>query len=46
MSWSMDIGAIFAYAAEVVDNILPFVYTAAGISIGFTVLFKIAEALK
>lgn len=41
-----DAGAIFGYASAVVANMLPVAYAAAGISLGFVVLFRVIEAFR
>ena len=41
---SMD--TIFGYAGDIVTKLLPFVYVAAGISLGFSVVSRIVSAFK
>jgi len=46
MSFSIDIAAIFGYADDIITALMPVVYVAAGISLGFIVVNKIIGAFR
>jgi len=46
MSFSIDISAIFGYADDIIGALMPVVYVAAGISLGFIVVNKIISAFR
>jgi len=46
MSFSLSISSIFAYADDIINAMLPVVYVAAGISLGFIVVNKIISAFR
>jgi len=46
MSFNIDISEIFGYADQIIQALLPVVYVAAGISLGFIVVNKIISAFR
>jgi len=46
MSFIIQIGEIFGYADQIIQAMLPVVYVAAGISLGFIVVNKIISAFR
>ena len=46
MSFNISIAAIFSYADDIINAMLPVVYVAAGISLGFIVVNKIISAFR
>jgi hypothetical protein len=46
MSFSLSISSIFNYADDIINAMLPVVYVAAGISLGFIVVNKIISAFR
>jgi len=46
MSFSIDVSAVFGYASDIVDTMLPVVYVTAGIALGFVVVNKIISAFR
>ena len=46
MSFSLSISEIFAYADDIITAMLPVVYVAAGISLGFVIVNKIISAFR
>jgi len=46
MSLSLNISSIFSYADDIINAMLPVVYVAAGISLGFIVVNKIISAFR
>jgi len=46
MSFTIDISEIFGYADQIIQALLPVVYVAAGISLGFIVVNKIISAFR
>ena len=46
MSFNLSISSIFAYADDIINAMLPVVYVAAGISLGFIVVNKIISAFR
>ena len=46
MSFSITISEIFSYADDIINAMLPVVYVAAGISLGFIVVNKIISAFR
>jgi hypothetical protein len=46
VSFSLSISNIFSYADDIINAMLPVVYVAAGISLGFIVVNKIISAFR
>lgn len=46
MSFNLDINEIFGYADDIINALLPVVYVAAGIALGFIVVNKIISAFR
>jgi hypothetical protein len=46
MSFSIDVSAIFGYADDIINAMLPVVYVVAGIALGFVVVNKIISAFR
>jgi len=46
MSFSLSISSIFTYADAIITAMMPVVYVAAGISLGFIVVNKIIGAFR
>ncbi len=42
----LDISQIFGYASDLINSLLPVVYVAAGIGLGFVVVNKIISAFR
>ncbi len=46
MSFNIDMTAIFAYAGDIVNAMLPVAYVAGGIGLGFVIIGKIISAFR
>jgi len=46
MSFTLNISEVFSYADDIVKAMLPVVYVAAGISLGFIIVNKIISAFR
>jgi hypothetical protein len=46
MSFTIDISQIFGYAGQIITALMPVVYVAAGIALGFVVVNKIISAFR
>ncbi len=46
MSFTIDISQIFGFAGDIITALMPVVYVAAGISLGFVVVNKIISAFR
>ncbi len=46
MTINLDISQIFSYASDLINSMLPIVYVAAGIGLGFVVVNKIISAFR
>ena len=46
MSFTININSIFGYADDIIKALMPVVYVAAGISLGFIVVNKIISAFR
>ncbi len=46
MSFNIDMTAIFGYAGDIVNAMLPVAYVAGGIGLGFVVIGKIISAFR
>lgn len=46
MSFSLDINSVFSYASDIINAMLPVVYVAAGLALGFVVVNKIISAFR
>ena len=46
MSFNIDISAIFGYAGQIINALMPVVYVVASISLGFVVVSKIISAFR
>jgi hypothetical protein len=46
MTWTLDMEAVFGYAENVLNSMMPMVYVTAGLSLGFIVVSKIISAFR
>jgi hypothetical protein len=46
MSFNIDMTSIFGYAEDIVNAMLPVVYVAGGIGLGFVIVTKIISAFR
>lgn len=46
MSFSINMDSIFGYADDIITALLPVVYVAAGIGLGFVIVSKIISAFR
>jgi len=46
VSFTINIASIFGYAEDIINALMPVVYVAAGISLGFIVVNKIISAFR
>lgn len=46
LSFSIDMSSVFGYAGQIITAMLPVVYVAAGIGLGFIVVSKIISAFR
>jgi hypothetical protein len=46
MSFSLNISSVFGYASDIINAMLPVVYVAAGLALGFVVVNKIISAFR
>ncbi len=46
MSFNIDMSAIFSYAQDIVNAMLPVAYVAGGIGLGFVIIGKIISAFR
>jgi hypothetical protein len=46
MSISLDVTAIFGYAEDIINSMMPVVYVVGGVGLGFVVVNKIISALR
>jgi len=46
MTINLDMSQIFSYASDIINSLLPVIYVAAGIGLGFVVVNKIISAFR